>query len=359
MRNNQRKRILWLTNLPAPYRFPIWEQLAGHFDVSVAFLLKPKNWRNWTGPKNQIWESQFLGLNSVRIGEYDLIPSFRGIKKLIHNIDIAIIGGWESPMYIAAILLAKRRKIPIIQFYESFSDSHRFKRGLIARFRKWILSKPDKYITISSKSTSALISLGVNPSEILTLFNCVDGELFNLSAKKYFSPKTSGHKYIYVGQLIERKNLQNVIRAFSTIMKNQDKLTIVGSGLLESELKQLVNLSGINEKVHFAGYLKEEELTPLLCMSDTLVLASTVEVWGLVVNEALASGLHVVVSENCGVTELVKDMQGVYICKTDVGSIAKELMKSRNEHNGLIQNPEILKYSPKLFVDRLIKFLPL
>mgnify|MGYP003346039558 FL=1 len=119
MSSELKSRILWLTNLPAPYRFPIWARIAQDFDLKVAFLLKEKNWRNWTVQQNVNWNYQFLSLKSRKIKEFDLVPSFRGSKRILDGINVVIIGGWESPFYWRSIRTAKRQKIPVIQFYES------------------------------------------------------------------------------------------------------------------------------------------------------------------------------------------------------------------------------------------------
>jgi glycosyltransferase involved in cell wall biosynthesis len=357
MQNRHLPKLLWLTNLPAPYRFEIWNHLADSLDLEVAFLLKRKNWRNWPEPEDLAWKNHFLSYNSIRIREYDVIPSFRGVRKLLRDKDFAIIGGWESPMYIVSILLAKKWKIPVIQFYGSFSGTHRFAKGPIARFRRWIMSKPDRFCTISKKSTDALVNLGVDPSKILTLFNCVDGEWFHAFAEKNLILHAPGHHFIYVGQLLKRKNLENTIRAFSEARDELDTLTIAGGGNLENELRALVNSLGLREVVIFRGNLNKEHLAKLFTESDTLILASIEEVWGLVVNEALASGLHVVVSAQCGVSQLIRDMHGVEVCEIDTSSIAAALTRSRQNYTGHIRNPEILQYSPRLFAEELNSFL--
>jgi len=357
MTNKQIPKVLWLTNLPAPYRFKIWDQMSESVDLTVTFLLKRKNWRNWLEPKGVKWKAHYLSLNSLRVQEYDLIPGFRGARKLLQNIDITIIGGWESPMFIRTILLAKKRKIPVIQFYESFSESHRFKTGLVARIRRWVLLKPDKYIVISKGSKESLINIGVNSSKILTLYNPVDVSWFDRFAQNHRTPVTPGHRYLYVGQLIERKNIASILRSFAAIKNDGDTLTIVGDGPLNENLKKLSFGLGIAKSVDFVGQKVQQDLAEFYAKSETLILASSSEVWGLVVNEALASGLHVIVSDVCGVAEFVRGMNGAYICSTDQKSLQYMMMKSSQQWTGYIEEPEILQYTPEKFADYLLKFI--
>ena len=105
----------------------------------------------------------------------------------------------------------------------------------------------------------------------------------------------------------------------------------------------------------FAGHRNQEELAQLYAASNTIILASTNEVWGLVVNEALASGLHVVVTDKCGVAEFVQDMDGVFICRTDPKSLQEAMNRSSHQWNGYIEEPEILKFTPERFADGMLR----
>jgi glycosyltransferase involved in cell wall biosynthesis len=199
--------------------------------------------------------------------------------------------------------------------------------------------------------------MGVAPQKIITLFNPVDVSWFHSFAQSHRVQQVPGHRFIYVCQLIERKNVAAVIRAFAEIRSESDTLTIAGDGPLAQSLKELTQTLGVSDSVLFAGHQNQEELAKLYAASNTLILASTNEVWGLVVNEALASGLHVVVSDKCGVADFIKDMKGAYISSTDQKSIQKALIKSSQEWSGYIKDPEILKFTPEKFADGVLNFL--
>ena len=359
MIDSQPPKILWLTNLPAPYRFPIWDRIAETFDLKVAFLLKEKNWRNWNVPTGRTWRHEYLSLRSINVKEYDFIPSIRGAKKLLQNIDLLVLGGWETPFYIRTLLLAKKRQIPIIQIYESTKDSQRFKKGLIAKIRAKFFSKVNFVITFGNSSTKATKAMGIASEKILTLFNPVDVSWYHSFAINNRKIPTLGHRYIYAGQLIERKNVSNVIKAFATLKNEFDTLTIAGDGPLAQKLKDLVATLKIEDSVIFAGHKNKADLAELYATSNTLILASTNEVWGLVVNEALASGLHVVVSGICGVAEFVRNMKGVFICSTDQKSITEAMDLSLRQWTGYIESPEILKFTPEKFANEVIKLVSL
>jgi glycosyltransferase involved in cell wall biosynthesis len=321
----------------------------------VKFLLKKDNWRNWQAPESATWGSEYLSLKSVKIGEFDLVPSYRGSKRVLGGIDVVVMGGWEAPFFIKTIFRAKKKLIPIIQFYESTKGSHRFSGPLIRKIRFIIFSQADFIVTAGTASTEAVLNTGIAKEKIITLFNPVDVSWFDSFARSHRIAPTPGHRFLYVGQLIARKNVGALIQAFALIKQGDDRLLIAGDGPLLDELKATAASLGVDKAVDFLGHKNQEELATIYASSNTFILPSTNEVWGLVVNEALASGLHAVVSDKCGVADFVENMPGCYITPTDPRSLAEAMAKSRENWNGYIDSPQILEYTPERFADEIVK----
>jgi glycosyltransferase involved in cell wall biosynthesis len=227
---------------------------------------------------------------------------------------------------------------------------------IIRKIRTSILSQADLIVTAGHSSTKEIEAMGIAPEKILSLFNPVDVSWFHSFARNHRTSIRMGHHYIYVGQLIDRKNVATILCSFAAIRNEGDTLAIVGDGPLALSLKELSVSLNIADSVIFEGHRSQEELALLYAASNTLILASTNEVWGLVVNEALASGLHVVVSNRCGVAEFVQAMDGAFICDTDEMSLQEALGKSSREWNGNIQEPEILKFTPEKFAQGILDF---
>jgi glycosyltransferase involved in cell wall biosynthesis len=324
----------------------------------LVFLNETEHARNW-----DLFESlkdlphQYAHQKAWYIGKglplyfnfYKTIKTIRELKSKSIYID-----GWESPVFFITAFYAKRIGMKVIYGYRSTNDSHRFNNIFIRKIRSRIFSKADYIVTAGTASTNAVKAMGIAPEKIITIFNPVDVSWFHSFAQNHRTPLTTGHRYSYVGQLIERKNVATVIKSFASIRDGSDTLTIAGDGPLAQELKNLAEALGVSDSIIFAGHKSQEELAQLYAASNTLILASTNEVWGLVVNEALASGLHIVASEKCGVAEFVKNMKGGYICSTDQQSIQLMMVKSRKEWSGYIQDPEILQFTPERFADELL-----
>ena len=342
-------KVAWITNLPAPYRNKVWENLGKTFDFHVFFTLKENNYKGWKLISAKGFSSQHLGKKSIRLGELDVILGTNGAKKIVSEAQVVIVSGWESFFYIKSLRSAKKLRIPTLLFYESTLSSHRFNGYFVRRFRSWVFSLADYIVTSGTASTEAVIEMGVPPEKISTLFNPVDVDWFSTFAAENRVENLSGHRFLYVGQLIDRKNVKTLIESFSKISKSEDRLTIVGEGPLAGELINYVNTLGLGDSICFTGHQNQEQLAMEYSKANTLVLPSTNEVWGLVVNEALACGLHVVVSKSAGVSDFVAPMKGSFITGTTVDELAEGLKKSREQWIGPILEPEILKFTPEVF----------
>lgn len=348
-------RVKFLTNLPAPYRFPIWNRMAEKLDLTVFFVLGENNWRNWPPPIAVKWDFWFLSFKCFRIKEYEFIPRFYGASQILKCTDLVIIGSWDAPIYISTLIQARLRRIPVVMIYESHEDSQRFRRGVISGIRSWCYRKADLVVTFGGMSKNAIEQMGVLPQRTLNLFNAVPMEQYREVAKQREIDWNIGHKYLFVGQLIERKNIESLLHAFDKIHLESDTLTIVGEGNRRKHLENIALKMGLSNCVNFVGHKSSEELTQLYATHQTLVLPSINEVWGLVVNEALATGMHAVISSKCGVANFVKNMKGCFISEPHEDDLASAMERSRLDWSGFIETPEILEYSPQKFTDLLVQ----
>ncbi|WP_179223222.1 glycosyltransferase family 4 protein [Microbacterium sp. Yaish 1] len=206
----------------------------------------------------------------------------------------------------------------------------------------------DAVVVPGPAAADALRDLGVHESRIFEGFNAVDVARF--AAVAHLAPEGEGHRYLFVGQLIERKNVDGLIHAFARCRRPEDSLTIVGTGEQGASLEHLVARSGLGSTVQFVGSLAYELLPNLMADHHTLVLPSTEEVWGLVVNEALAAGRHVVVSDQAGVAQSVSGMPGVYVCPPATG-LQQAMADSRQAWAGPRRDPAIARHTPEAFAE--------
>lgn len=115
--------------------------------------------------------------------------------------------------------------------------------------------------------------------------------------------------FLYVGRLAPEKNITGLVEAFARYRSVAGKwsLVIVGDGPQRNQLERQCASLGVAGHVKFAGLKTASETTPYYAFAKCFILPSTREPWGLVVNEAMASGLPVLVSERCGCAEDLVD----------------------------------------------------
>jgi glycosyltransferase involved in cell wall biosynthesis len=142
-------------------------------------------------------------------------------------------------------------------------------------------------------------------------------------------PPQAPARFLYVGRLSQEKGLDTLIFALAKLRKTipTAEVALVGAGPLKESLEALAKQNGIGDAVHFLGSMGIEKLALEYAKASALVLPSTSEPWGLVVNEALSYGCPVVVSKICGcVPELVLDRRSGFSFQTNsVDSLVQAL----------------------------------
>lgn len=327
------KALVWVTNAPAPYRFDTFEELAGGHDFTLILTGGSIGQHRWEKPVTNL---------------YDVRDMRRWWRLAVLDSDI-LLGKWEDPRIFVVAIARRVLGLPTVAFYESIVASHRFRRGPVDWARRIFFHSADAVLTVGVASTEAVLAMNVPANRIVTGHNAVDVSFFHDTADLLRSSMGvhPGHHLLYVGRLIPLKNVETAIRAWQQVRQEADTFTIVGSGPLRDHLESVVSQLDLSGVVRFVGYLEGPELISQYAGANTLVLASTREVWGLVVNEALAAGLHAVVSDVAGVAGSVHGMQGVFVTPPDRKHVARALEASRQAWRGPISNPEILNYTPQ------------
>lgn len=145
-------------------------------------------------------------------------------------------------------------------------------------------------------------------------------------------PGEDGHFHlIAVGRLVPRKGFDHLIRALSDLPADVE-LSLVGDGPGEEELRRTAAGLGVEDRVHFLGYLSRERIYGLLLGSDCFVLSSLHEGLGIVVQEAMWAGLPIVATDNGGQVDLVRQgHNGFLVPVGDPSAIAAAISTLRED----------------------------
>jgi len=188
-----------------------------------------------------------------------------------------------------------------------------------------------------------LIALGLPRDRVFTGYDVVDNEYFRQKAEEIKSHASEVRRkyglpenyFLGSGRFVPKKNLPTLIRAYAEYRQRSEiagnapwDLVLLGDGPLRKTLNtQLSNLN-LHAHVHLPGFVQYRDLPAYYALADVFVHASTAEQWGLVVNEAMATGLPVIVSNRCGcVPDLVAEgKNGLTFDPTSVKSLANLML---------------------------------
>lgn len=334
-----RIRVALLTEIISPYRIPVFNQMVrdapGQF--RFFFLGKTEKRRQWKIYREKISFPYkvlpgILFQRGVSGSPYFFNPTV--LYELIrYSPDIIITGGYQHPSYLLAMLYAKIFKKRIILWCESNKYDYRHSHSLRDGYKRWFVKNCSGYVVPGRASFEYLLSLGASSEKIFTALNSVDNDYFIQSCDKYRQDRETfrrtrgypGKLILYVGRLIEQKGVSDLLMAFQMISGKQPEwgLLLVGSGEQEKEYRDHCRIKEI-KNVFFTGFIHQEDIPVYYAISDCLVLPTHSDPWGLVLNEAMASGLPVICSNVAGAAcDLVRPGENGYIFKKgDVNQLA-------------------------------------
>lgn len=226
------------------------------------------------------------------------------------NPDVVLVPGYYTLPAIAAAAWAKVHGRVSVLMTESTASDHartgwkeRMKSGLIRGLFDWAVTGGKAHVRY-------LAQLGFSLDRVVRYYDVVENALYRegtamLRTKGAAAFGLPGSYFLYVGRLAEEKNVAGLLRSWLAYRAAGGTwaLVLAGSGPEREALQKIAAESVYAADVHFAGHKGSRELLPLYAFAECFVLPSRREPWGLVVNEAMASGLPVIVSSRCGCSE--------------------------------------------------------
>ena len=203
----------------------------------------------------------------------------------------------------------------------------------IGKFVELLSSKLyyNRIITVSDASKNKIRQLGFN-SKIEILPNGIDSSFISkIKAKK-------GNHLVYVGRLVNYKNVDKIILAMKEVEKHLPgiELRIIGSGNIKPDLQKLSKDLGV--KVKFLGYVSEEEKFRQIKSARAFVSMSSVEGFGISVLEAMACGTPVIAKKLPAYREFCNSMNSLLIDDNDLEKTIVNLFKNKKLQESLSKN---------------------
>jgi len=287
-------------------------------------------------------------LHDGTLEEVGLRQKVSGILREIRQFkpDVVNLTGYYDLASWAILFYCKLKGIKTILSNESTAGDHvrdKFKESI----KSLIIKQYDGYFNFGTLSKNYLIELGAKASKMLVNRNCVDNvelkRIYDNNIEDKYSRQqllgVASHNFIFVGRLIDYKNLLNFLEAFAEAQKQITAdwgVIILGDGEQKEDLQNLVSTKQI-KNISFQKGVSWQQVPEYLALSDVLVLPSYSEPWGLVVNEAMACGMPVLVSEKCGCAiDLVNNgVNGFTFSPYNQDEITSNLLKFMSQSQNL------------------------
>ncbi|MDZ4860902.1 MAG: glycosyltransferase [Candidatus Hydrogenedentes bacterium] len=330
-------RVLLLHNFLSPYRAPLFDELAGRFDLDVWILGDIRSVREWRADAGDAkFRMRNLPRVSVPLGSrYNviLINPTLPVALSRQRADVIICCAWDTPAAFYASLHAWLTGTPFILWSGSTPAENTLLRRFTRPLVRALVRSATAWLAYGSRAKEYLVSLGARKDKTFLAYNTVETESFAKTAMESDSARLrewlgikSRYVALYCGNLLDLKGVGDLVEGFGRvcgggIRTNTDghgrstdvdnrfavmptapdiTLLLVGSGKHETKFRAMVRELGIESRVIFTGFVAREAMPGYYALADLQVVPSRSEVWGLVINEALACGVPVLATDACG-----------------------------------------------------------
>ncbi|HEV7565348.1 MAG TPA: glycosyltransferase family 4 protein [Microbacteriaceae bacterium] len=329
-----------ISEIPTPYRLPLYERIVGRgdLDLEVLFCAAEEPDRPWDlGTSLERVPHRVLRGWSPTLRTraytfvYEINPQIVSVLRSA-DYDAIVVGGYSVFAEQAAIAYARVTRTP----YLLHSESHHLKpRPRAVRAAKQVALAPviggaAAGLAVGSLSASYLESYGLDRGRIRILPNTIDVAQWRERALAIRADEAGVRAHhdlperfhLYVGRLTEGKGVAELADARRTATE-LPPLLVAGEGPLANVLSETPG-------VRMLGFQQEEQLAELFALAEATIVPSRVETWGVAVNEALASGSPVIVSDAVGAAaDLIEDgVNGVVFAAGDVAGLRAALERA-------------------------------
>lgn len=266
--------------------------------------------------------------------------TWRRVRDQVHKAldelspEVVLVPGWAQAEAISALIWCAQQRTPAIVMSESTAwDEPR------APYKEWAKRRIVRLCSAGLAGgvphSDYLVSLGMPRARVFLGYDAVDNGYFETKADEARRRRTEDRGgrtedrgrlelperyFLASARFVEKKNLGRLLQAYARYRKLVVKaesakrkaeawgLVLLGDGPLKADLESQISDLNLSDYVLLPGFKQYDELPVYYGLASAFVHASTTEQWGLVVNEAMASGLPVLVSNRCGCAkDLVKE----------------------------------------------------
>ena len=315
-------KVLFVTNLPSPYRVDFFNELSKKCDLTVVYERETSSEReaDWRNEKERNFAEVFCKSKNISKDKTFGFQLVRKVKKM--DFDCLIISGYSSPSVILLISYCKLRRIP----YYIECDGGFAKKGkwLNEKLKKFLLKDAKAIFTTCEEQKNYFLSLGCKGQIFKYPFSSFSqDEIFktpaDASEKNQLRQElniTEEKIVITVGRFSYNngygKGYDKVLGAAKILNNSKIGWYVIGGQPTDEFVRMKDEMELDN--LHFVDFKKKDELKKYYRAADVFVLMTVGDIWGLVINEAMACGLPIVTTDRCiAGLEMIQNSENGYV----------------------------------------------
>ncbi len=352
-------KIVIISNYIPHYRYPVFKKMkdSGKYDMTIYTTMPLSS--SVESARKQLSLIYPKGINidlrtrhlKVRVGQKEKIniPVLLPFNLYASKPKIIISGNMGSASLVSMVV-AKILKVPFVIWTEEIKVNADDTSRLQKIFRSILLPRTTAFLTWGNPAKDYLQEKGFSEEKLYYCAQAVDNEWWIKTTKNHDTQKIKlrmklfGRVFLLAGQHIPRKGFDKVLDAWSRLDRDIQKanhLVVAGEGEENNNLKQIAQKARI-PNILFTGQKNQSELSEIFSAADVLIFPSLVDVWGMVVNEAMCSGLPVLASKYAGSSHelIISEEYGELIDPLDIDSLTQILLKWINQD---LPNPAIIR----------------
>ena len=339
-----KRRLALITEIISPYRIPLFNALAKQegVDLHVIFLAETDpDLRKWKVYTDEIrFSYQVLPSWRKRVGRYNWLLN-RGVGSSLSAFapNAVLCGGYNYVASWQALLWSRMKQVPFLLWSESNVQDARRANPMVEFIKNEFLSRCSGFV-VPGRSAGEYLRTHKIPEELIFVApNAVDNELYAaaaLDARQHAETRRAElalpeRYFLFVGRLVREKGVFELMSAYAKLDKSireQVGLVLAGDGEERSRLEAIASTIAVG-RIKFVGFAQREQLNSYYALAEVLILPTYTDTWGLVVNEAMACGLPVIVSNvaGCAADLVQENWNGLLTLPRDESSLLNGMQK--------------------------------
>ncbi len=349
--SEKKNKILLVTNIPTPYRIPLFNELKEQLErkglgLKVVFGALGYARRKWAVDMSQCkFEYEVLPSKNLCYSDPEKSSfTYSGLYRVISKENPSVIITNAFSIATTKIWLRSWFKKTDYIIWSGAIRRKDKSDSFVRRLQRKVLTKRAiGFIAYGTKAKEYLVSLGAQRDKVKIGINTVDAQFYESECRRLrenLIPSDGQKHLLYVGHLCPRKNVLRVLKVINHLAKLRSDviLDILGDGADRVRLEEYVTENRLIDFVKFHGFKQKADVALFLAQSDCFLFQTDFDIWGLVLVEAMAAGLPCIASIHAGAThDLIKEGA------TGFAMDFSETEEVVDKVNWIMDNPELSK----------------